>query len=139
MKLVLDASMVLAWQFARQDAVEKACALRLRDSLADFEILAPAFVHLEIANGLLVGERRGLLTQAQAEIFLQTVDALPLVFEAVSPAVQRRLVLHRARLSGLSVYDSCYLDLALRTGAILATFDRQLAAAMRAVGGKVFE
>ncbi|WP_374583599.1 type II toxin-antitoxin system VapC family toxin [Pseudoduganella sp.] len=139
MKLVLDASMVLAWQFARQDAIEQACAARLRDHLADFELLAPAFLHLELANGLLVGERRGMLTVAQAEAFLQLVDALPLVMEAISPVVQRRQVLHRARLCGLTVYGASYLDLALRTGAILATFDRQLAAAMRAVGGKVYE
>ncbi|XLZ69860.1 type II toxin-antitoxin system VapC family toxin [Massilia sp. SR12] len=139
MKLVLDASMILAWQFARQDSLEKACASRLRDHLADFELMAPAFLHLEVANGLLVAERRGVLTLAQAEEFLQAVDALPLGIEAVSPVLQRRQVLHRARLCGLTVYDASYLDLALRTGAILATFDRQMAAAMRAVGGKVFE
>lgn len=69
MKLVLDASMILAWQFARQDSIEKACAARLRDHLADFELMAPAFLHLEVANGLLVAERRGVLTLAQAEEF----------------------------------------------------------------------
>jgi predicted nucleic acid-binding protein len=39
---------------------------------------------------------------------------------------------------GLSAYDATYLELALREGAELATFDGKLADAMRSAGGSVF-
>ncbi len=43
-----------------------------------------------------------------------------------------------AREHGLTSYDASYLDLALRTGAVLATFDTKLATAMKSAGGKLF-
>jgi predicted nucleic acid-binding protein len=38
----------------------------------------------------------------------------------------------------LTSYDAAYLELALRTGSPLATFEGQLADAMRAAGGRLF-
>jgi predicted nucleic acid-binding protein len=38
----------------------------------------------------------------------------------------------------LTAYDATYLELALRHGAVLATFDRALAAAMERAGGMLF-
>jgi len=38
----------------------------------------------------------------------------------------------------LTGYDASYLELALRTGSTLATFDAELATAMRQVGGRTF-
>jgi len=38
----------------------------------------------------------------------------------------------------LTAYGATYLELALRTGSSLATFDRQLADAFRILGGHVF-
>ncbi|MCO6441660.1 MAG: type II toxin-antitoxin system VapC family toxin [Nitrococcus mobilis] len=48
------------------------------------------------------------------------------------------LVLALAREHGLTAYDATYLELALRVGAVLATFDGKLADAMRRAGGTVF-
>jgi predicted nucleic acid-binding protein len=38
----------------------------------------------------------------------------------------------------LTAYDATYLELVLRTGGTLATFDRQLATAVRKAGVRVF-
>jgi len=38
----------------------------------------------------------------------------------------------------LTAYDASYLELALRTGSTLATFDAELATAMRQAGGRTF-
>jgi predicted nucleic acid-binding protein len=38
----------------------------------------------------------------------------------------------------LTGYDATYLELVLRTGCALVTFDRQLADATRKAGGRVF-
>ena len=61
---------------------------------------------------------------------------------AIAPdevAAQRDVVLAQARRFQLSVYDACYLDLALRSGAVLASFDKKLLDAMRKAGGQIFE
>jgi predicted nucleic acid-binding protein len=47
-------------------------------------------------------------------------------------------VLTLARAYRLTGYDATYLELVMRTGRPLATFDRQLAAAVRQAGGRVF-
>jgi predicted nucleic acid-binding protein len=47
-------------------------------------------------------------------------------------------VLSLGRSSKLTGYDATYLELVLRTGGTLATFDKQLAEAVRLAGGRVF-
>jgi predicted nucleic acid-binding protein len=47
-------------------------------------------------------------------------------------------VLALARSHNLTGYDAAYLELVLRTGRELATFDRQLADAVRKAGARVF-
>jgi len=42
------------------------------------------------------------------------------------------------KFSVLTAYDATYLELALRTGSTLATFDTRLAAAMKQAGGKIY-
>jgi predicted nucleic acid-binding protein len=46
-------------------------------------------------------------------------------------------VLDLGRLHNLTAYDATYLELAMRRSAVLATFDRKLAAAARAAGVRV--
>ena len=45
----------------------------------------------------------------------------------------------RGQGAGLTADDACYQDLALRQGATLATFDRQLAQAARQAGVQLVE
>lgn len=55
------------------------------------------------------------------------------------PTVSRRdQVMALARQYELTGYDATYLELALREGATLATFDNRLATAMRRTGGALF-
>lgn len=56
----------------------------------------------------------------------------------IVPQSRREIVMALAREYALTAYDATYLDLALRTGATLATFDKKLAEAMRRAGGAVF-
>lgn len=51
--------------------------------------------------------------------------------------VRQDQIMALAREHGLTYYDASYLDLALRTGAVLATFDTKLAPAMKSAGGKL--
>lgn len=138
MKLVIDASMALAWLFERKDKKEIICADRALEALADSEVSVPALWHTEIGNALLVGERRRVVTEAQVLDYLNRLSALPILTDTVSVLSRRDLVMALAREHQLTAYDAVYLDLALRTNAVLATFDTELANAMRSAGGTVF-
>jgi len=137
--LVLDASMALAWIFERGKPAEAACADRVLDAAISAQLTVPSLWHTEVANALLVGERRKVITEAQVIDYLTRLDHLPIRMDDASPAVRRDQVLGLAREHGLTAYDATYLELSLRLGAVLATFDVKLAEAMRRAGGAVFE
>ena len=67
------------------------------------------------------------------------LNALPIDTDSTPTQTRRDIVLELARRFTLSVYDAVYLELALRSDARLASFDRQLVTAMRKAGGKVFD
>ena len=135
---VLDASMALAWLFPRLDPAEAALADQALDELDHEEFAVPAIWYGEVANGILRGERKGLVTQSQTAAFLAELDAAEIETETDSPRLRQSVVLVLARTYGLTAYDAIYLELALRRGAPLVTFDSKLADAMRKAGGRVF-
>ena len=64
MNLELDASMVLAWLFERTVVAEAQQADRALLAVADARTLVPPLWHSEVANALLLAERRGVVTEA---------------------------------------------------------------------------
>ncbi len=138
MRLVLDASMALAWLFERQKSNELECAERALLALETADVTVPSLWHIEIANALLVGERRNVVTEAQVMDYLNRLVSLPIKTDDTTTMSRRDSVMAFARQHTLSAYDAVYLDLALRKNATLATFDMKLAAAMRNAGGAVY-
>ena len=139
MTLVLDASMALSWAFERAEAGQRDCSERALSLLETGSALVPVLWHTEVSNGLLVGERRKLITPAESQDFLARLDRLSIASDAAAPQIRRDLVMGIARQHGLTVYDACYLDLVMRVGGILATFDVPLASAAHAAGVAVFQ
>jgi predicted nucleic acid-binding protein len=135
---VLDASMTLAWLFPRHDPAEAALADQALDELDYEEFAVPAIWYDEVANALLRGERKGLVTLSQTTAFLAELDLADIESETDSPRLRQSVVMALARSHGLTAYEAMYLELALRRGAPLATFDQQLAEAIRKAGGRVF-
>jgi predicted nucleic acid-binding protein len=135
---VLDASMALAWQFKRGDPVEAGLAEQALRDLPSGSWLVPAIWHAEVANAMLRGERAGLIQPWQSGFFLSRISHAAISVDSESPRTHLAGVLTLARLYRLTAYDATYLELALRTGQVLATFDRQLATAVRLAGGQVF-
>jgi predicted nucleic acid-binding protein len=127
--------MALAWLFERQQPLDAEHADRVLLAVADSEVLVPALWHLEIANALLMAERRGVTTEAQTLDYLNRLSQLPIITDETSPQLRQDAIMALARGHALTAYDATYLDLALRYAAPLATFDRQLARAMNEVGG----
>lgn len=130
--------MALAWLFPRKDAGEVALAEQVLDELDAEEFFVPAIWYSELGNAILRGERAGMVTLAQTAAFLAELDLAEIEIDADSPRQRQSVVLALARAHRLTAYDATYLELALRKGVPIATFDTQLAEAARAAGVRVF-
>jgi len=137
MSLVLDASAALAWIFERTDPDEIALADQLLDEIATQPVRVPGLWHLEVANALLVAERRGVAKEAEVIDYRQRLARLPILTDDIEIAARQEMIMALGRQFQLTAYDATYLELALRTGSTLATFDTRLAAAMKQAGGKI--
>lgn len=134
-RLVIDASIVLAWAF--EDEFSPLAASVLRE-LEQAEAVAPSIWPLEVANGLLVAERRGRVSEAETRRFLALVGDLPVRVESSTRAQVWSTTTDLGRRHGLSAYDASYLDLCLRLDLPLATLDQSLAAACTSAGGRLW-
>ncbi len=129
MPFVVDASVTLAWCFEDEATPETEGVL---DLLAEDSAVVPALWELEVANVLLLAERRGRLTEAQSARIMTLLQQLPIHIDAVS--VDMAAVLATGRRHGLTAYDAAYLVLAEHEGLPLATGDAKLRKAAKAVG-----
>jgi predicted nucleic acid-binding protein len=134
--LIVDASQALAWLFADERS-EASDGLLIR-VLAE-QIIVPEHWRLELANGALAGERRRRSTADQTARWLDQIDALNVEIDNAGSRDVFERILPLARAHGLTIYDTLYLELAERRGLPLATLDRELAAAGRAVGVEILE
>lgn len=87
----------------------------------------PPIWPLEVANVLVVAERRGRFGPDESDTFVDLLGALPIT--VVERASSRGLTQVRglARTHQLSAYDAAYIDLAIDMNIPLATLDRKLA------------
>jgi predicted nucleic acid-binding protein len=138
MGLVLDASAALAWLVDRVDPAETRLADDVLRHIQSRDALVPALWFAEVANGVLVAERRGGVGNSASASFMGMVYALPIVEDGTRLSSVQATVLTLARAYKLTAYDATYLELVLRVGGTLATFDRDLASAVRLAGGRVF-
>jgi predicted nucleic acid-binding protein len=124
--LVLDASAALAWIFERADPADAEHARLLLAGLNNCDAVVPPLWHIEVVSGLLVAQRRGVISLSKATDFLRRLDRLPIRTDDAPVSERKGPIFALAREYGVSAYDAIYLDLALRIGATLATFDRRL-------------
>lgn len=129
MPIVVDTSVTMAWCFEDEATAETDSVL---DRLRDEEAVVPAFWQLEVANVLLVAERRGRITEAQSTRFLDLLSQLRIRVDM--PQTDTKSVQAIGRRHQLSAYDAAYLLLAERIAAPLATRDVKLISAARTAG-----
>lgn len=130
-EFVLDNSVVMVWGF--EDEADP-YAETLLDSMPTARAHVPNLWPLEVANVLLVGERRRRITAADTARFLSLLDSFPIAVDDETTARAWVETLALARAQNLSAYDAAYLELAMRRGLPLATLDDKLKAAATAVG-----
>jgi predicted nucleic acid-binding protein len=129
--LVIDSSVILASLF-EEERTPKVLAIRRR--VGTDGALVPTLWVLEIANVLLMAERRRRMTQAYRLASLVDLAALPIVTDTETGARAWNDTLCLAETHRLTVYDATYLELALRRSLPLASLDRDLCAAASARG-----
>jgi predicted nucleic acid-binding protein len=128
---VLDSSAGLTWAF--QDEASDATSVLLM-AVAGQGAMVPSLWKLEMANGLLVGERRGRISTADRFRIQGLLEQLPITEDDETASLAFSAITALAHHHQLTVYDACYLELALRAGLPLATLDKALRAAAAANG-----
>jgi len=135
MDWVLDASIALAWALP-DEASDQADRFLSRVTAKDV-LWVPSLWWYEVANALVVAERRKRLTEADGIHLIDLYRALPIKTDMVSGTVVIEQLRTLARQYNLSAYDVAYLELALRKGLGLATADLNLQSASKKAGVKI--
>jgi predicted nucleic acid-binding protein len=133
-RFVLDASVALRWFLS--DPVP-AYAGRIKRLMLDdtARAVVPTLWHLEVASGLAVAERRGVLAGTDVDHSLTDIERLlGQAIESDPALVSVRQSVMTARTFRLSAYDAVYLDLARHERLPLATLDEMLRAAAGRAG-----
>ena len=97
--------------------------------MPDSEAFVPGILSLEIANTLLVAERRNRITQEQSELAIALLQSLLIQVDEATHTNAFSSPLRLGRQEGLAAYNAAYLELALRLELPLATLDTRLAEA----------
>ncbi len=132
---MVDASVALAWCFP-DEASEYADAVLV--ALEGQPVLVPAVWPLEVANAVVVAQRRKRITQPEIRRFVELLEGLTIHQDSLPVAGCASNILPLAREYGLSAYDASYLEVAIRRNAPLATMDRGLERAGRRAGVEVW-
>jgi predicted nucleic acid-binding protein len=133
---VLDNSICMAWSFEDETSDYADAVL---DRLAKSRAFVPALWPLEVANSLLMGERRKRATEAETIKWIGILSALPITIDDATNAHAWGDILSLARGHALTAYDAAYLELAIRRDLPIATLDVKLGAAAEAVGVALYE
>lgn len=131
MQFVLDCSVAISWCLVNENNPTADAILAM---MPDAEAFVPGIWSLEIANVLLVAERRNRMTQEQSEEAIALLQLLLIQVDTATDANALGATLALGRQEGLAAYDAAYLELALRLGLPLATIDTRLAEAAARCG-----
>ncbi len=128
-EFILDASVATVWMF--EDESHPIADIALAEIRGGGGGIVTGHWHIEVRNALLMGERRGRITQEYIGGRLSFLNRLSMQTDTDADL---DTVFHLARLHNLTMYDAMYLELALRHGLPLATLDRRLAQAASDAG-----
>lgn len=123
MTFVLDCSVTLAWLLPYENS---AAADALAGELARTTAVVPAIWTYEVANALLVAQRRARIGDNELIRMQRALAALPIEVEAVAKDHVLSAVADLGRRLGITSYDAAYIELAARRKLPLATLDERL-------------
>ena len=126
---VIDASVILAWHDPREN---NSYADGVLDCLEKEMAITTSLCCLEVNNVLCLFEKKELITALDLEKAIAFVDNLPILLDRTIVSFSMPLILRLSREYELTVYDACYLELAVRLNLPLATLDNDLIKAAKA-------
>jgi predicted nucleic acid-binding protein len=126
MQFVLDCSVAISWCLVDEN---NDYANSILTMMVDSEAFVPGIWSLEIANTLVVAERRNRMTKEQSQEAINLLQSLLIQVDMATDTNALDSTLKLARQEGLAAYDAAYLELALRLKLPLATLDNRLAEA----------
>ncbi len=134
--LVVDCSVSLAWFFQEEQTT---AAVGVLDHVKETGMCVPCLWWREMTNGFLIAERRQRITEAETRYYLSLLEKLPITVDdqPVSKGVADTLSL--GRRYRLTAYDASYVELAMRLGLPLVTFDESLRTAAESAGVTVLK
>ena len=126
MSLVLDGSVALAWLY-QDESSPVADEIIERTSLEGGWV--PMIWHLEVGNSLQVSVRRGRISRRERDQAIIDLSSLNILIDTDTITHAWTTTLDLADRFGLTLYDACYLELAVRRALPLASLDNDLRAA----------
>jgi len=131
MSFVLDNSVALAWCFEDEQTVP---VMAMLDRVTETGANAPMLWPIEALNGLLVAERRKRIDKAKRIQLMTFLRDLPIVLDLDTADRAWEATAGLADIFKLSIYDVSYLEVARRRRLPLASLDRSLCVAAKALG-----
>ena len=131
MSLVIDSSITLAW-FFEDERTERADVVMRQ--VAKAGAVVPSLWRLEIANALQSAVRRKRIKTAFRDASIADLRSFPIAVDSETDRHAWGTSLALAERCQLTLYDAAYLELAQRLRLPLASLDRDLRAASRALG-----
>jgi predicted nucleic acid-binding protein len=131
---VVDASVGFSWVYHDQ-ATPETHAL-LREVAEGVTVVVPSFWFLEMANVLLIAQRRHKLTALQRKAAMAKLAAIQFTVDDEAARNAFDQISELAEKHGLTVYDAAYLEIAVRRKMSLASRDGALRSACRRCGLK---
>lgn len=132
--IVIDCSLTMAWCF--EDEVTVA-TIEVQNVLIAEAAIVPSHWALEVANVLLVAERKQRISAARSARFVHLLGEFDIQFDHETPSRAFEHIVPLCRNHGLTSYDAAYLELALRYHLPLATLDDDLRRAATDLGVKL--
>ena len=120
---VVDASVILTWHDPREN---NSYADEILDCLEKETAITPPLCCLEVNNILRLFEKKELITALDLEKAILFIGSLPILRDRAAVDFSMPLVLRFSREYSLTVYDACYLELAVRLNLPLASLDNDL-------------
>jgi predicted nucleic acid-binding protein len=129
--IVIDSSITLGWVYEDEKSSGTSHVL---DLVMQTGAWVPAMWHLEVANGLQGGIRRRRIDRRFRDGALADLAKLNIKIDGETGVIAWSDTLKLADHFRLTLYDTCYLELAHRRDLPLATLDRELRTAGRKLG-----
>lgn len=108
---MLDCSVTMAWLFEDETTPKTE---RILENLESSQAIVPSSWPLEVANVMLIAIRKKRITAVQASSFIDALMALPIHIDESTAGRAMHSLFNLASQEKLTIYDTAYLEIAIR-------------------------